>query len=174
MAATKYSFAAAYASPNSNRLTFKPKTPYSLSINSGQTGSMLMRAVTKRHAVKEINEDKYSGLSAEAAEWKRKMDAELEALNKFITDVDAENWDELITNSKQVWLVLFWSQNCGHCPSTKTVMRKAAKQLETNGPNVKVAFCNVIENMQIAKREDVRVAPFVKVYNTAYEIDPVK
>ena len=175
MATSKYSFAAAaYMSPNSNRLNFKPKTPYSLSTNSRQTGSMIMRTATKTHAVKEKNENKYLGLSAEAAEFKRKMDEELEALHKFITDVDADNWDELITNSKQVWLVLFWSPTCGNCPSTKTIMRKAAKQLETKGPNVKIAFCNVIENMQIANREEIRVAPFVKVYNTAYEIDPVK
>lgn len=69
---------------------------------------------------------------------------------------------------------MFYLPYCRKCRFMKPKYQQAAAKLAAAGTNVRLAECNARESMDLAKKLDIRVAPFVKVFNTDYEIDDVE
>ena len=77
----------------------------------------------------------------------------------------------MINASKDVWMVMFTMPTCRKCKYMRPKFQQAATRLAAAGCNVKLAECNVRGSRDIVKSLDIKVAPYVKVFNTNYEIN---
>ena len=76
----------------------------------------------------------------------------------------------MVTTSKDVWMVMFYLPYCRKCKYMKPKFLQAAKKLEEAGTKVRLAECNARESMKMAREMGITVAPYVRVFNTKYEI----
>ena len=67
-------------------------------------------------------------------------------------------------------MVMFYLPKCRMCNFMKPRFLQAAGKLAANGSNVKLAMCNARENRALLNKFDIKVAPYVKVFHTNYEI----
>ena len=67
-------------------------------------------------------------------------------------------------------MVMFTMPTCRKCKYMRPKFQLAATKLSEAGCNVKLAEFNVRGGRDICKKLDIKVAPFVKVFNTNYEI----
>ena len=67
-------------------------------------------------------------------------------------------------------MVMFYLPYCRKCKYMKPKFLQAAKKLEDQGCKVHLAECNARESMKMTKDMGIAVAPYVKVFNTKYEI----
>lgn len=66
---------------------------------------------------------------------------------------------------------MFYLPSCRKCRYMKPKYLQAANKLVEEGSKIKMAQCNARENRAIASKLDIRVAPYVKLFNTNYEIE---
>lgn len=83
--------------------------------------------------------------------------------NPAIVDLTSDNFNKLVKNTKEVWLVEFFAPWCGHCQSFASEYVKAAKALDGV---VKTGAVNADENPTLLQEYDVQGYPTIKIFNT--------
>uniref|UniRef100_A0A1B6H6N6 protein disulfide-isomerase n=1 Tax=Homalodisca liturata TaxID=320908 RepID=A0A1B6H6N6_9HEMI len=78
-----------------------------------------------------------------------------------VVDLTESNFDRLVTQSDQVWVVEFYAPWCGHCQQFVGEYSKAAKALKGV---VKVGAVNADEHKSLGGRFGVRGFPTVKIF----------
>uniref|UniRef100_A0A1B6M5T9 Protein disulfide-isomerase A6 homolog n=2 Tax=Graphocephala atropunctata TaxID=36148 RepID=A0A1B6M5T9_9HEMI len=78
-----------------------------------------------------------------------------------VVDLTESNFDRLVTQSDQVWVVEFYAPWCGHCQQFVGEYSKAAKALKGV---VKVGAVNADEQKSLGGRFGVRGFPTVKIF----------
>ncbi|MCJ1283767.1 hypothetical protein MMC26_003098 [Xylographa opegraphella] len=78
-----------------------------------------------------------------------------------VLQVDAKNFDKLITNSNKASIVEFYAPWCGHCKNLKPAYEKAAKSLEGLA-NVAAVNCDDEENKAFCGSMGIKGFPTLK------------
>lgn len=78
-----------------------------------------------------------------------------------VTDLTAENFDSLVINSAETWLVKFYAPWCGHCKSSAPAFSKAAKKLLGVA---RLGVVNCDDHAALAQRFDVNGFPTLKLF----------
>jgi len=80
--------------------------------------------------------------------------------------LDETNFNALVMNSKDIWMIEFYAPWCGHCKSLEPEWKQAAGNLKGQ---VKLAKVDATENQQLAQRFGVSGYPTIKVFNYGVE-----
>ncbi len=78
-----------------------------------------------------------------------------------VIDLTPANFDSLVTNSDEVWIVEFFAPWCGHCKALVPEYQKAAKALKGV---VKVGAVNADEHRTLGGRFGVQGFPTIKIF----------
>lgn len=78
-----------------------------------------------------------------------------------VVELTASNFDKLVLESSETWLVKFYAPWCGHCQSSAPAFTKAAKKLDGVG---KLGVVNCDDHSTIAQRFGVQGFPTIKVF----------
>ncbi|KAF5293320.1 hypothetical protein FQR65_LT10985 [Abscondita terminalis] len=81
--------------------------------------------------------------------------------NSAVIDLTPSNFDKLVVNSDEVWLVEFYAPWCGHCQRLVPEYEKAAKALKGI---VKVGAVNADEHNSLGGRFGVQGFPTIKIF----------
>lgn len=97
-----------------------------------------------------------------------------------VTTITDANFDKLVTKSKEVWVLMFYADYCGHCKNSAPAFVQSCKAL--NG----IAKCGVVDgtaNQQLGSKFQVQGFPTFKIfgsdrttpidYNGAREAKPI-
>jgi thioredoxin 1 len=79
-------------------------------------------------------------------------------MSNNVVEINAENWDSEVMQSKVPVIVDFWAEWCNPCKMLSPIMDKVAEEM--NG-KIKVAKVNCETNMDLAKSNSVRSIPAV-------------
>ena len=72
------------------------------------------------------------------------------------------NFEQQVLKSDQPVLVDFWAEWCGPCKMMSPILEELAKAME--GKPVKIAKCNVDENIALAEKYEVMSIPAFKIF----------
>lgn len=78
-----------------------------------------------------------------------------------VVDLTAANFNKLVVNSDEVWLVEFYAPWCGHCKNLVPEYQKAAKALRGV---VKVGAVNADEEKSLGGQFGIRGFPTIKIF----------
>lgn len=78
-----------------------------------------------------------------------------------VVELTTSNFDKLVINSDEVWIVEFFAPWCGHCQQLVPEYQKAANALKGV---VKVGAVNADEHNSIGGRYEVRGFPTIKIF----------
>lgn len=78
-----------------------------------------------------------------------------------VVHLNANNFDKLVTGSRDTWLVQFFSSYCPYCQNFAPNFEKAAKELKGT---VKIGVVDADEDRTLLRRYNVRGIPTVKIY----------
>lgn len=78
-----------------------------------------------------------------------------------VVELTAANFDKLVMESTETWLVKFYAPWCGHCQSSAPAFTKAAKKLEGVG---KLGAINCDDHSALAQQFGVQGFPTIKVF----------
>lgn len=82
--------------------------------------------------------------------------------------LDESNFDELVMQSKDIWLVEFYAPWCGHCKKLEPEWNEAATKLKGS---VKVGKVDATVHSNLAQRFGVSGYPTIKVFNYGSKSD---
>jgi thioredoxin 1 len=91
----------------------------------------------------------------------------MEEMNKSITHVTTQSWDEEILKSDLPVFVDFWAEWCGPCRMVGPAVEQLPKIM--NG-KIKVAKLNVDENREIAMKYGIQSIPSLLLFKEGKEI----
>eukprot|EP00730_Choanoeca_flexa_P005603 TRINITY_DN11984_c0_g3_i1.p1 TRINITY_DN11984_c0_g3~~TRINITY_DN11984_c0_g3_i1.p1 ORF type:complete len:585 (+),score=149.67 TRINITY_DN11984_c0_g3_i1:40-1794(+) len=74
-----------------------------------------------------------------------------------------DNFDAFVDN-EEIALVYFYAPWCGHCKQLTPEYEKAARDLYTNNPRIKLAKVDATEETELASRFDVTGYPTLKIF----------
>lgn len=80
-----------------------------------------------------------------------------------VIELTPANFDKLVINGDEVWIVEFFAPWCGHCQQLVPEYQKAANALKGI---VKVGAVNADDHKELAGRYGVRGYPTIKVFGT--------
>mmetsp|Transcript_11681 Transcript_11681/g.21053 ORF Transcript_11681/g.21053 Transcript_11681/m.21053 type:complete len:470 (-) Transcript_11681:187-1596(-) len=80
-----------------------------------------------------------------------------------VVSLDGGNFDELVTDSEELWMVEFYAPWCGHCKALKPDWIDAAGQLKDK-VKLGAVNCDENENQEICGRFGVRGFPTIKYF----------
>ena len=83
-----------------------------------------------------------------------------------IVHLDDDNFDEVIGNSNEIWMIKFGAPWCYHCNVAKPHWAKAAKELQGK---VRFAMIDADKNRGLAKRFKISKLPTLRYYNAGYD-----
>lgn len=83
--------------------------------------------------------------------------------NSAVIDLTPSNFDKLVINSDEIWLVEFYAPWCGHCQRLVPDYEKAAKALKGV---IKVGAVNADEHNSLGGRYGVQGFPTIKIFGT--------
>lgn len=78
-----------------------------------------------------------------------------------VIDLTPNNFDKLVINSDEVWIVEFYAPWCGHCQQLVPEYQKAATALKGA---VKVGAVNADDHKELGGRYGVRGFPTIKIF----------
>lgn len=81
--------------------------------------------------------------------------------SEHVTDLTTSNFDKLVMDTSETWLVKFYAPWCGHCKSSAPAFSKAAKRLRGVA---KLGVVNCDDHKDIAQRFSVQGFPTIKVF----------
>ena len=81
--------------------------------------------------------------------------------NEYVTELDPSNFDKLVIDTTETWLVKFYAPWCGHCQSSAPAFSKAAKKLDGVA---RFGVINCDEHKSLASRFKVQGFPTIKVF----------
>merc|ERR1711981_1514968 len=109
-----------------------------------------------------------SGGSGNSGGNKRKASGDKDVV--ILTD---SNFDKLVMESEEPFLIEFYAPWCGHCQRLEPEWNEAAAQLkEKTGGKVKVAKVDCTENQGLAQRFGVQGFPTIKIFNAGNKGSP--
>jgi len=82
-----------------------------------------------------------------------------------VIELDEGNFDEVVFNSNEIWMLKFSAPWCYHCNLMKPNWAAAAKEM---GANVRFAVINADVNRSLARRFMVKMLPTIKFYHAGY------
>lgn len=82
--------------------------------------------------------------------------------NADIVHLNVNNFDKLVTQGQDTWLIQFFSSYCPYCQNFAPSFEKAAKQLKGT---VKIGVIDADEDRMLLRRYNVRGIPTVKIYH---------
>lgn len=80
---------------------------------------------------------------------------------KHVVELTPSNFDELVINSAETWLVKFYAPWCGHCQSSAPAFSKAAKKLYGVA---RLGVVNCDDHKELAQRFSIQGFPTIKVF----------
>lgn len=81
--------------------------------------------------------------------------------SESVHELTAANFDKLVMDTTETWLVKFYAPWCGHCQSSAPAFSKAAKKLEGVA---KLGVVNCDDHSSLAQRFGVQGFPTLKVF----------
>lgn len=81
--------------------------------------------------------------------------------NSKVVKLDKSNFNSLVINSKDVWMVEFFAPWCGHCKSLAPEWEKAAKALEGI---VKVGAVDMTTDQEVGSPYGIQGFPTLKFF----------
>lgn len=81
--------------------------------------------------------------------------------SEHVVELSPSNFDQLVMDSTETWLVKFYAPWCGHCKSSAPAFSKAAKKLRGVA---KLGVVNCDDHQDIARRFGVQGFPTIKVF----------
>jgi thioredoxin-like negative regulator of GroEL len=81
-----------------------------------------------------------------------------------VIDIQHEDWEKVIVNSKKPVIIEFWHQKCSLCQEMKPIFKKLP---EVMGDSISFTRMNVLdsrENRLFAIKQGVRGTPTFKIY----------
>lgn len=82
--------------------------------------------------------------------------------SKFVVELTDSNFEKLVYNSEDIWLVEFFAPWCGHCKNLAPHWEKAASELEGK---VKLGAVDATVHQEIASRFNIRGYPTIKFFS---------
>ena len=79
--------------------------------------------------------------------------------------LDANNFDDIVYSSNEIWMIKFSAPWCYHCNLMKPDWSRAAREM---GSKVRFAVVNADANRSLARRFSVRMLPAIKYYDAGY------
>lgn len=79
--------------------------------------------------------------------------------------LDKDNYDNMITTSNDIWMLMYGAPWCHHCKLSKPDFESAAKEL---GNDVRFATVDADANRSLAKRFKIDKLPYFKYYDAGY------
>lgn len=80
---------------------------------------------------------------------------------EHVNELTASNFDKMVMESTETWLVKFYAPWCGHCQSSAPAFTKAAKKLDGVA---KLGVINCDDHSSLAQRFGVQGFPTLKVF----------
>ncbi|XP_078039677.1 protein disulfide-isomerase A6 homolog CaBP1 [Augochlora pura] len=81
--------------------------------------------------------------------------------NSDVIKLDSSNFDSLVLNSDNIWVVEFYAPWCGHCQQLTPEYNKAAKALKGI---VKFGAVNSDEHMNVGSKYGIKGIPTIKIF----------
>lgn len=78
-----------------------------------------------------------------------------------VIDLTSSNFDRLVLNSDEIWVVEFYAPWCGHCQQLVPEYQKAANALKGV---VKVGAVNADDDKELGGKYGVRGFPTIKIF----------
>ena len=82
-------------------------------------------------------------------------------------EVNKDNFQEIVIDSKKPVMVDFWTEWCGPCK----VLSPILEELSTEQSDFEIVSCNVDENAELTKRFAIRGIPTVLFFNNGEMVD---
>ena len=83
-------------------------------------------------------------------------------------EVNDQNFDDIVSNSKKPVMVDFWADWCGPCKTISPVMDQISSEF---GDQVVVAKCDVDNNPMVARRYGIKNIPTVIFFKNGEIMD---
>lgn len=83
-----------------------------------------------------------------------------------IVHLDDDNFDDVVLNSNEIWMIKFGAPWCYHCNVAKPHWAAAAKEMEGK---VRFAMIDADKNRGLAKRFKISKLPTLKYYKAGYD-----
>ncbi|CDF34893.1 Putative protein disulfide-isomerase, PDIA-2 Endoplasmic reticulum lumen [Chondrus crispus] len=80
---------------------------------------------------------------------------------EHVVELTASNFDKMVMQSTETWLVKFYAPWCGHCQSSAPAFTKAAKKLDGVA---KLGVINCDDHSSLAQRFGVKGFPTLKIF----------
>ena len=128
---------------------------------SGRTANDIVRFATGK--INEITQARLGGKSDSSS---NKSSSSNSGSGKAATDKDVvvledSNFESVVFNSKDMWLIEFYAPWCGHCKNLEPEWNKSAAELKGK---VKVAKVDATANQKLASRYGVNGYPTIKIF----------
>lgn len=140
--------------------------------NSGRTSDDIVKysldkvqsSVNKRWKGKDSDSSSSSGSSSSSSSGSKSSGSKSNKDEVMV--LDATNFNALVMNSKDIWMVEFYAPWCGHCKALEPEWKQAASNLKGQ---VRFAKVDCTVEQQLGQRFGVQGYPTIKVFNYGLE-----
>jgi len=93
--------------------------------------------------------------------------------DKDVVILTDSNFDTLVTNSEEPWIIEFYAPWCGHCQRLEPEWNEAATEVKAKtGGKVKIGKVDCTTEQQIQQRFGIQGFPTIKIFNTGMKSSP--
>lgn len=122
------------------------------------------------NAARSLVKDRLSGKSGGSDYSKQSSGGSSGGNKNDVAELTDDNFDRMVLNSDDVWLVEFFAPWCGHCKNLEPEWTAAATQVkeQTNG-KVKLGAVDATVHQGIASRYEIKGFPTIKIFRKGEE-----
>ncbi|KAI5610948.1 protein disulfide-isomerase A6 precursor [Silurus asotus] len=122
------------------------------------------------NAARSLVKDRLSGKSGGSDYSRQSSGGSGAGDKKDVVELTDDNFDRLVLDSNDVWLVEFFAPWCGHCKNLEPEWTAAASQVkEQTGGRVKLGAVDATVHQGLASRYGIRGFPTIKIFRKGDE-----